>query len=214
MKILEKYDINFKNSSLLNEALTHSSYSYEHNNSTNYERLEFLGDSILALVVSDYLFKTEKVREGELSKKRSSFICETALDYYARKINLLPYIKLSNGQPLNETIIADVFEAILAVIYLEKGFFVVKEFIHEVIIPEIDADKHFFNDYKTLIQEYVQTNKKSLSYVIVNEYGEPHDKTFEVELIIDNIKYGKGIGKSKKEAEQQAAKDAYNKSVK
>lgn len=213
MKFLEKYGINFKESKLLKVALTHSSYSYG-KHEKNYERLEFLGDSVLSMIVSDYLYSLGTLKEGVMSKKRASYVCETALDYYASKINLRNYIFIGQGLELNDTITADVFEAVLAVIYLEKGIEVAREFIHDIVIPEIACGKEFFSDYKTLMQEYCQTTKRSIVYVIKNEYGESHDKTFEIDLVIDDIIYGSGTGKSKKEAEQRAAENAYKKSVK
>lgn len=213
MKYLNKYGINFKESKLLKEALTHSSYSFSQPNKKNYERLEFLGDSILSLVVSDYLYNLGTLKEGVMSKKRASYVCEIALDHYASKINLKNYIYAGIGQEINDTITADVFEAVIAVIYLEQGIDVAKEFIYDIVIPDIACGKEFFSDYKTLIQEYCQTTKKSIVYNVVKEYGEAHDKTFEVELKIDDIIYGFGVGKSKKEAEQKAAKSAYAKSM-
>ena len=114
---------------------------------------------------------------------------------------------------LNDTIIADVFEAVIGCIYLDLGFDVAKKFIDDIIIPYIKKDYNFNKDYKSLLQEFVQTDKKSLEYEVVKEYGMAHEKTFEVVVKIDNIVYGKGLGKSKKEAEQNAAFDAYQKSA-
>lgn len=213
MKILSKYNLTLQNSSLLNTALTHSSYAYKKGNMEHYERLEFLGDAVLQLVISDYFYNNYNLKEGEMSRKRASFVCEAALNNYSTQIGLKPYIKVGNGTKVNDTIMADIFEAVIAVIYLERGFDSAKDFIYDVIIPEIKKDKHFFSDYKTLMQEYCQTSKKSVHYKVVNEYGESHDKTFEIEVVIDDMVFGKGIGKSKKEAEQLAAKDAYSKSV-
>lgn len=217
MKFLKKYNLTLSNSKLLNEAVTHSSFSYETKGRVkpkNYERLEFLGDSVLQLVISEYLFIQEDLKEGQMSKKRASYVCEAALDYYSDKIGLKPYIKHGSGQVVNDTIAADIFEAVIATVYLERGYDSAREFIHDIIIPEIKAGKKFFDDYKTLMQEYCQTSKKSIYYNITREYGDAHDKTFEIELVIDDIVYGSGIGKNKKEAEQKAAKVAYEKSVK
>ncbi len=215
MKILDKLGIVTEKEKLYIQAFTHTSYSNEHQ-TKNYERLEYLGDAVLELITSEYFYKNTKLKEGEMTKKRASFVCEKALAHYAKDINLPTYIKVGHGQEgnINDTIIADVFEAVLGSIYLSKGINAAKEFVNLIIIPYIKKDFMFFGDYKTLLQEYVQTDKKSLEYVLVSETGEAHNKVFEVEVRINNITYGKGIGKSKKEAEQQAAFDAYNKSAK
>lgn len=216
MNFLEKYNIKNIDNKLLEEALTHSSYSNEHKEAENYERLEFLGDAVLELITSEYFYKNTDSKEGIMTKKRASFVCEQALAHYAKEIGLPKYIRVGHGQMgnVNDTIIADVFEAVLGAIYLSNGLEVAKNYIYKIIVPYIEKDFMFFGDYKTMLQEYVQTDKKSLEYVLVNEYGEAHNKTFEVEVKIDNIVYGKGVGKSKKEAEQHAAFDAYKKSAK
>lgn len=216
MKFLEREIIKNINKDLLDEALTHSSYSNEHKNSKNYERLEFLGDAVLELITSEYFYKNTSEKEGIMTKKRASFVCEQALSHYAKDIGLVDYIKVGHGQEgnINDTIIADVFESVLGAIYLTYGLEKSTEYIYEIIVPYIKKDFIFFGDYKTMLQEFVQTDKKSLEYVLINEYGEAHDKTFEVEVKIDGIVYGKGIGKSKKIAEQNAAFDAYKKSAK
>ena len=216
MNFLERKIIKDININLLNEALTHSSYSNEHKDSKNYERLEFLGDAVLELITSEYFYKNTDYKEGIMTKKRASFVCEQALAHYAKDLGIDKLIKVGHGQEnnINDTIIADVFESVLGAVYLTHGIEVSKEYINEIIVPYIEKDFMFLGDYKTLLQEYVQTDKKSLEYVLVNEYGEAHNKTFEVEVKIDGIVYGKGIGKSKKEAEQQAAFDAYKKSAK
>ena len=216
MEFIEKYNLNGINEELLDEALTHSSYSNEHKNAINYERLEFLGDAVLELLTSEYFYKETDYKEGIMTKKRAGFVCEQALAYYAKEIGIDKYIKVGHGQEsnINDTIIADVFESVLGVIYLSFGLDKAREYIYSIIVPYIKKDFVFFGDYKTLLQEYVQTDKKSLEYVLINEYGESHNKTFEVEVKINDIVYGKGIGKSKKEAEQKAAFDAYQKSAK
>jgi ribonuclease-3 len=213
-KLLE-YGINIKNEELLKTALTHTSYSNEHNTS-NYERLEFLGDAVLELVSSEYFFLNTNYSEGQMSKIRASFVCEEALYHYALDITLEKHIRVGHGQEknINATIIADVFESLLAVIYLENGLEVVKKFILDLMIPYVKNHIQFIHDYKSTLQEMVQTNKKSLEYVIVSESGPAHDKNFTVEVRIDGMLYGTGSGKSKKEAEQNAARDAYKKSCK
>lgn len=215
MDFLKKYNIRIKNKNLLDEALTHSSYSNEHKNTTNYERLEFLGDSILSAVVSEYFYKNTSLSEGDMSKKRASFVCEQALAYYGNEINLPDYIKLGEGQKnkVNESIIADVFEAIIAVIFLEQGFYAAKKFIYKTVIPSIKEDKLFFSDYKSSLQELIQSNNGVVEYVVIKETGSGNNKQFTVEARVGNNIYGTGIGKSKKEAEQEAAKMAFNKKV-
>jgi len=212
MKCLEKMGIEIKNKELLETALTHSSYSNEHN-CDNYERLEYLGDAILESVTSEYLYLNTDYSEGEMTKIRANYVCEKAT--YSKKMGIDRYIRLGHGQinNLNDTIIADVFEAVAAAVYLDQGYEVVKKYLQDIIVPFIKEGWDFNTDYKTKLQEAVQTNKKSLEYVLIREYGEAHDKTFEMAVKIDNIIYGKGIGKSKKEAEQNAALDALNKSV-
>lgn len=215
MEFLKKFNININDKKLLDRALTHSSYSNEHR-TENYERLEFLGDAVLEVITSEYFYLKTNYKEGEMTKLRANYVCEKALATYARELHIDKYIKVGHGQlqNVNDTIIADVFEAITAVIYLDQGFSVAKEFVDAIIIPYIKEGIDFNIDYKTKLQELVQTDRKSLEYEIINEYGESHNKTFEVVVKIDDIIYGKGIGKSKKEAEQNAALDAYNKSHK
>lgn len=214
MKFLENMGIKINNEELLKTALTHSSYSNEHN-CENYERLEYLGDAILEAVTSEYLYLNTDYKEGEMTKIRANYVCEKALACYSRDIGIDKCIRLGHGQihNLNDTIIADVFEAVAAVIYLDQGYDVVKKYLDDIIIPYIKEKRDFNTDYKTMLQEAVQTTRRSLEYVLLNEYGEAHDKTFEMAVKIDNIVYGKGIGKSKKEAEQNAALDALNKSA-
>lgn len=215
MEFLKKYGIDINNKTLLNEALTHSSYSNEHKGINNYERLEFLGDAVLELIISEYLYNNYNLKEGEMTKVRASFVCEKALDKYSSDIGLHKYIKVGMGQMnnINEAIVADVFESVLAVIYLEKGFNTAKEYIYKIVVPYIESNYDFLSDYKTKLQELVQTDKKSLTYEVVKETGEAHNKTFYIEVKINDIVYGKGSGRSKKEAEQNAARDALNKSA-
>ncbi len=216
MMFLEKFQIFLKDKQLLETALTHSSYANEHPKVKNYERLEFLGDAVLELVMSEYFYLNSAYKEGEMTKHRANYVCENALATYAKKIGLDKEIRLGEGQKhnLNNTIIADVFEAVIGAIYLDQGFEVSKKYILDIIVPYVKDDWNFNIDYKTRLQEYVQTDKKSLEYEVVKEYGEAHNKTFEVVVKIDEIIYGRGIGKSKREAEQKAAQDAYLKSAK
>lgn len=212
MNFLEKFGIKINNKELLLQALTHSSYSNEHR-VKNYERLEFLGDAVLQILISDYLYNNFNESEGQMSKTRASYVCESACAKYAEKIGFKPYIRVGHGQlnNINDTIVADMFESIMGCIYLDQGLETAKVLFDAVVIPCIENHNIFFGDYKSRLQELVQTTKESLEYRLVKETGPAHDKVFEVEVIIGDIVYGRGTGKSKKEAEQMAAMDAYNK---
>lgn len=215
MDFLSKFGIEIENKDLLLTALTHSSYSNEHD-VVNYERLEFLGDAVLQILMSDYLYNNLDLSEGDMSKTRASYVCESACAKYAEAINYKPYIRVGHGQinNINDTIVADIFESIMGCIYLDKGIDAAKSLFDQVVIPCVENHDIFFGDYKSKLQEMVQTSKKSLEYRLISETGPAHDKVFEVEVVIDNIIYGKGIGKSKKEAEQKAAFDAFKKQAK
>ncbi len=215
MNFLDKYDIKISNQKLLKTALTHSSYSNEHK-VENYERLEFLGDAVLQLITSDYFYRNFDFQEGDLSKIRASFVCEEALAQYAKDVGIDKYIRVGVGQRknINDTIIADTFESVLGVIYLDQGYEVAQKYVLEVIKPYVLEHHVFLGDYKSKLQEMVQTDKKSLEYRLVKETGPSHDKTFVFEVVVDGIVYGRGIGKSKKEAEQKAAFDALKKNPK
>ncbi len=212
MKFLDKFNIKMQNEDLIITALTHTSYANEHK-VESYERLEFLGDAVLQILMSDYLYNNTKLKEGEMSKKRSTYVCEHALASYAKDWGYIPYIKVGNGQKnnVNDTIVADIFEALLGAIYLDQGIEKCREIIESIAIPYVESNIKFLKDYKSALQELVQTEKKSLEYVLIGEEGPSHDKFFTVEVVVDGIVFGRGSGHSKKEAEQQAAKDAYNK---
>ncbi len=203
---LTKYGINSDNP-LLKIALTHSSYANEHH-ASDYERLEYLGDAVLELVMSEYYYKNSELKEGEMTKRRSRYVCEEALDAYADTINLKKYIKVGEGMVINATITADVFEAVIAVIYLNNGLSKAREFIMDIALPFINNNTIFLSDYKSYLQELVQTDRRSVEYRVVSESGPDHNKSFEVEVLVDNIVFAKGKGKSKKAAEQDAAKKA------
>lgn len=215
MKFLEKYNIKFNNLDLLSKALTHSSYANEHGGD-NYERLEFLGDAVLEIVISEYLYLNLDLQEGGLSKIRASYVCEVALARYAKDMGIPEYIKLGKGQKeeFSDAIIADVFESLMAAIYLDQGIKKVKEIFYDIIVPYIESNTIFLEDAKSALQEMVQTTKKSLEYVVISETGPAHEKKYTIEVLVDNIVYGKGFGNSKKEAEQMAALDAINKRAK
>lgn len=215
MDFLNKFGIVINNQELLLQALTHSSYSNEHN-VKNYERLEFLGDAVLQILMSDYLYNNMDLTEGEMSKTRASYVCESACAKYAEVIDYKPFIRVGHGQlnNINDTIVADIFESIMGCIYLDQGLEAARSLFEQVVIPCVKNHNVFLGDYKSKLQELVQTTKESLEYRVVNERGPAHDRVFEVEVIIGDIVYGRGIGKSKKEAEQKAAMDAYNKQAK
>jgi len=208
---MTKYGIT-ENNKIYQTALTHSSYSKE-NGGECYERLEFLGDAVLQLIMSDYFYKKTGMSEGDMSKVRASYVCENALFAYAEKSGLLPQIRLGHGleDTINVTIAADVFEAVIASIYINSGYSKAKEFVMDVALEYIENETSFMNDYKSQLQELVQTDKKSVTYNVLKESGPAHNKTFEVEVVVEDIVYGKGTGKSKKEAEQNAAADAIKK---
>lgn len=211
-------DYKFNDKSLLSLALTHSSYANENKKSNGYnERLEFLGDSVLSIIVSKYLFENfPKMPEGELSKTRAALVCEKSLAGFAREINLGSVLLLGKGEALNgggdrDSILADAFEALIAALYLDGGIDVARKFVLEFISKQMEERKttSVFVDYKTELQEIIQQNKEEkVSYVVVNESGPAHNKSFTVEVHLNSNVIGRGIGKSKKLAEQMAAKEA------
>ncbi len=217
MELLKRLNIPYTNLDLYDRALTHTSYANEYN-TVSYERLEFLGDAVLELIISEYLYKTSKESEGKMTKLRSSYVCENALYEYSCLLGLNEELKLGKGElerdgKHNKTIVADIFESFIGAIFLDCGFEVVKKFIYDNVIPLIENNSiDFIEDYKSVLQELVQTDRKSLEYVVVNEEGPAHAKTFEVIVKIDDIIYGQGVAHSKKEAEQLAAKSALKKS--
>ena len=215
MNFLEKYNIKINNKNLLQTALTHSSYANE-NNTESYERLEYLGDAVLQVIISQYLYKNTQLNEGEMSKERAKYVCEEALCQYVKDVGYDKLISVGNGlvNNINDNIIADTFEAVLAVIYLECGLEECQRYINKVVIPYIESSHDFFIDYKTKLQEMIQTDKKSLEYVLVDSFGEAHNMTFKVNVVVDGIVLGTGIAHSKKAAEQKAAQDALNKGAK
>lgn len=214
----EKIGYHFKNPELLSVALTHSSFANEHKSQhIKYnERLEFLGDSVLSVVVSDYIFKNcPELPEGELTKLRSYLVCERSLFNFAKQIDLGKYLRLSKGERNNggaqrPSILADAFEAVIAAIYIDGGIEPASKHILNFVIPEIkNKKKKKINDYKTTLQEIIQKNPgEKLEYVLIKESGPDHNKHFVVEVHLNSNVIGKGGGRSKKEAEQQAAREA------
>lgn len=224
MKFFEplQKDLNylFKDEELLITALTHSSYANENKLGVEgyNERLEFLGDSVLSLIVSQYLYKKyPHYPEGELTKIRAKVVCESSLAKAAENINLGKYLLLGKGEEstggrYRESILADASEAITGAIYIDSDFETVNRLMLERfeldIVKAVDRGK-LFNDYKTELQEILQkTNKSRLEYIVYKEVGPDHNKVFYMNVVINEIIIGTGAGKNKKEAEQAAAKDA------
>ena len=215
--LFKKLGINPKNLKYYETAFQHSSYVNENHMKSDYERLEFLGDAVLELVMSDYLYKNVNLKEGDLTKLRASYVCENALYEYSSDLELSKYIKVGHGEEIDggrfkKVIMADIFEALMGAIYLDLGFDVVKKVLLTIIVPYVENPKIvFFSDYKSALQEFVQTEQRSLSYEVIDEQGPSHNKTFTVNVKIDDIVYGVGTAGSKKEAEQEAAHDALGK---
>ncbi|WP_010530629.1 ribonuclease III [Lentibacillus jeotgali] len=214
----QQLDITFNDQSLLKQAFTHSSYVNEHRdkNFSDNERLEFLGDAVLELGVSQYLYKQkERLAEGDLTKLRASIVCEPSLVEFSRELDFGDYLFLGKGEEQSggrerPAILADVFEAFLGALYLDQGYDVVIQFLKQHVYPKITtgAFSHAM-DYKSKLQEQVQqTRNHSIDYVIADEKGPSHDKEFIAQVIINNHVSGEGAGHTKKEAEQRAAKHA------
>ncbi|MBP5303954.1 MAG: ribonuclease III [Clostridia bacterium] len=212
--LMDALGYTFQNQELLEQALTHSSYANEHGIPSN-ERLEFLGDSVLNLIAGEYLFSLDDSDEGSLSKRRASIVCEKALASYSAEMHVGDYLLLgkgerSSGGAQRESTLEDAFESIVAAIYLDGGMEAARQFALPRLQQELQTKKqHRFNDYKTLLQEIIQQNpEEKLQYVLVNESGPDHNKKFTVEVHLNSNVIGHGKGKSKKEAEQLAAKEA------
>ena len=203
----------FREPSLLKQALMHSSYTNE-KHLPKYqcnERLEFLGDAVLELVSSEYLYlNSPHTPEGELTKTRASMVCEPSLALCARDIGLGDYLLLGKGEEATggryrDSVTSDAMEALIGAVYLDGGFTSAKEFIHRFVLTDLE-DKKLFYDSKTILQEMVQGMKAgTISYRLTGEEGPDHDKSFYVEVLIGDRAYGDGKGRTKKAAEQQAA---------
>ncbi len=211
----EKLGVTFKDKSLIIEALTHSSYGNEHNCPFN-ERLEFLGDAVLELSMSKYLISKYKMNEGDMTKRRAQAVREEALDIYASHLGLADFLYLGRGEELTggrqrKAVIADAFEAVLGAVFKEFGFDTAYDVFSRIVIPYVD-EVVIIKDFKTILQEEVQADKRSLSYRIIDETGPAHDKVFTAEVLMDDeLIMGRGVGKTKKDAEQEAAKEALRK---
>lgn len=218
MEALEKkLGYTFKNKALLLNALTHSSYANEARHGvTSNERLEFLGDSVLSIIVSNYLFNQfPNMPEGELTKLRASLVCEKSLCAFSRELELGKFLQLGKGEDKGggrerDSILADAFEAVLAAIYLDGGMEIARKHVMNFVLRELKhTDDEVFKDYKTALQEIIQRNpEESVTYILTDEFGPDHDKQFTVEVHLNSNVIGTGKGKSKKQAEQMAAKQA------
>lgn len=217
MKLLDKFNIKTNNMHIYDTAFSHSSYCNEHNLKEDYQRLEFLGDKVLDLIMSDYLYNTTNYEEGKMTKIRSMYVCENALYEYAQLLDFPEYVKVGKGEEANggrhrKATLADMFESFLGAVYLDQGYKKAREIVYEVVIPFIkEKPETFFMDYKSKLQELVQTTKKSVTYELIKEEGPAHDRTFTINVIVEGIVLGTGVAKSKKEAEQKAAHHAMEK---
>ncbi len=214
--LMQSLGYTFKNTALLENALTHSSFANEGDGrlSSN-ERLEFLGDSVLGFITANELFHKENSPEGELTKLRAAVVCEKALFSYSKQLEVGKYLKLGKGERLSggaerPSILADAFEAIVAAIYLDGGLEPAKQLVLRFVIPEANNQKRrHFKDYKTTLQEIIQQNPgERLEYVLTGESGPDHHKQFTVQVYLNSNVIGTGKARSKKEAEQLAAKEA------
>ncbi len=212
----EKIGYHFQDISLLQQAMTHSSFTNEQkiNKAKHYERLEFLGDAVLELVSSEFLFReNSNVQEGQLTKMRASMVCEPALAFCAKDLELGKFMRLGKGEESTggrnrDSITSDAMEALIGAIYLDGGMESAKSFINRFILSDLE-NKVLFYDSKSNLQEVIQGNlKKEFHYELLEESGPEHDKTFVVEVIMEQESLGKGLGRTKKAAEQQAAYQA------
>ena len=212
----QKIGYSFQDKRLLRQALTHSSFANEQkiNKYDDYERLEFLGDAVLELVSSEFLFRENvNMTEGQLTRLRASMVCEQALAYCAREFGLEDYILLGKGEEMTggrtkDSIISDVMEAIIGALYVDNGMEEAKAYIHRFVLSDLEH-KQLFYDAKTILQERIQQkNQGTLHYELIREEGPDHDKMFVVEAKIDDKTIGAGQGRTKKAAEQQAAYEA------
>lgn len=215
-KLEEKIEYTFKDKNLLTQAVTHSSYANEKQGEIKCnERLEFLGDAVISIVSAQYLYENfPDMPEGDLSKLRSSLVCTRSLSDFARQIDLGSYMLLGKGE-LNtggrdrDSILEDAFEALTAAIYIDGGMDCAKKHVLHFLAEAINTHHINFKDYKTTLQEVIQKNPdQSITYVVSGESGPDHNKRFEVEVHLNSNVIGRGTGKSKKQAEQEAAKEA------
>lgn len=217
-KLREEFEIVFSDKNLLDTAFTHTSYANEHRllNISHNERLEFLGDAVLQLLISQYLFKKYPQKpEGDLSKMRSVIVREESLAGFSRQCGFDDYIRLGKGEEKSggrdrDTILGDLFEAFLGALLLDKGVYAVEKFLNQVMIPKVEEGNfERVKDYKTTLQEFLQVEGDvSIEYRVISETGPAHAKMFEMAVYVNGREISTGIGKSKKLAEQTAAQSA------
>lgn len=214
-EILDPWNIKIKNTSVYYEAFSHPSFANE-NNCRHYERLEFLGDAVLGFLVGEFLYKNEEISEGEMTKIRANYVCTQANSEYSQALNLDKCLLLGKGakdhNEDSQAVLADLFESFLGAMYLDNNIDYVRSFLSRFLFPKIKTNKiDYFVDYKSKLQEYIQAeSRKGVNYTVIKEDGPPHNKKFEVAVFHDGVKLGSGKGRTKKEAEQNAAKDALN----
>ncbi|MDR2828553.1 MAG: ribonuclease III [Acholeplasmatales bacterium] len=213
-QLLKKLGIKPNNIDIYKTAFTHSSYANELG-IESYERLEFLGDAIIELLTSEYLYLKSEYKEGDMTKTRAKLVKEEALVFYCDKLKLSEHISLGKSElqkgSANKTIKADVVEALFGAMLLDLGFEKTKEKYYQILVPFFGDSLELSDDYKTELQELMQLDKRTIVYKIISERGPSHDKTFEAEVEIDDIVLGRGTGRKKQSAEQNAALDALKK---
>ncbi|MBR2991556.1 MAG: ribonuclease III [Solobacterium sp.] len=220
---LKNRGIEIKDAELIHQAFMHSSYANEHRRHHDNERLEFMGDAVLQLYSSEHIFAVvPPLSEGQMSRLRSQLVCEKALALYGRQLKLNRFLMLGSGEEKTggrnkDAIIADMFEAFLGALYLDQGMYAVENILNEVFDPYLEKPETvaLVTDYKTKLQEYVQADdKRTVRYRLVSETGPANAPTFVMNVVVDDLVLGTGTGSSKKEAEQNAARDAFDKMVK
>lgn len=222
--IAKQFNINIHNDSLFKEAFTHSSFANEKKDGSNdYERIEYVGDGVLDLVIADLIFNQfPKMKQGEMTKLRASLVCSTSLANYAKKYHFNDAIRIGQGEIKaggpNQKILEDVFESFIGATYLDQGFSFTKKLIKDIFYNDIiNFDLNRLTDYKSKLQEYLQSNYRgNIKYKVIDEQGASQDKMFKIEvyMVLDDesiLKLGTGVGKNKKQAEEAAARDALSK---
>ena len=218
-ELLEKFSIQYKNAALYEQAFTHPSFSNEMNKKRDLERLEFMGDAVCQLFVSELIYSAfPDVPEGQLTLLRSNLVSEKGMCKIAKQLNLGKYVYLGAGEEKNhgrerKSLLADLVESFIGALFLDTGIDTTRKFVRNLFKPYLkDLDLDGLVDYKSKLQEYVQADsKRSVHYKVVESYGPDNDPTYIVEVYMDELVLGKGIGKSKKAAEKAAAKDALSK---
>ncbi|MEA4874006.1 MAG: ribonuclease III [Anaerorhabdus sp.] len=219
---LEQRNIIIRNMDLINQAFMHSSYVNEHRSKHDNERLEFMGDAVLQLWISDKIFRIEPpLDEGHMTTLRAQLVCEKALAIYAKELKLNDFLLLGSGEEKSggrerDSIVSDMFEAFLGALYMDSGMETIDNILDEVITPRLqDPNQVIVMDYKTKLQEFVQSDtRKTVTYEVVRVTGPSNNPKFDIQVKLDEIVLGRGSGNSKKKAEQMAAKDAFEKMVK